>query len=280
MTNQEISEVFSLLNEAGWKPMVCDTPVPFYNNGVPAGPPNGTGDYDGDYLMLPRELVGYEPTFMIVVRGESMCGAGIENGDIVSLQATDNAEDGDIVVAWLDGEATLKVFYRDENGEAWLVPQNPQYQPIKMSEFSTARILGRVVDVKKSVGRVPFRQIQQQMRATKPKDVQQELTDEMVKRAVQRIVPKMSNSRQWFCVYRVLADKGYLHEHAFYELRECVNRLFPNNEYSINVKDISRMAVGSFDKRLFFWEEQTAPVQGKRYMEYLTLAQEFQKMLE
>ena len=149
-----------------------------------------------------------------------------------------------------------------------------------MSEFSTARILGRVVDVKKSVGRVPFRQIQQQMRATKPKDVQQELTDEMVKRAVQRIVPKMSNSRQWFCVYRVLADKGYLHEHAFYELRECVNRLFPNNDYSINVKDISRMAVGSFDKRLFFWEEQTAPVQGKRYMEYLTLAQEFQKMLE
>ena len=44
MNDQEITEIFSLLNEAGWEPMVCDTPVPFYNNGVPAGPPNGTGD--------------------------------------------------------------------------------------------------------------------------------------------------------------------------------------------------------------------------------------------
>ena len=280
MKENDIREVTTLLTEAGWEPMVCDTPVPYFENGVPAGSPNDMGDYDGEYLMLPRQLVGYEPVIMIQVRGESMCGAGIENGDIVTLHVKDTAEDGDVVMAWLDGEVTLKVFYRDEEGEAWLVPQNQMYQPIKMSEFTSVKILGCVMDVKKSVGRVPFRQIQQQMRSVKRADDAQVLTDAVVKRAVQKIVPKMTNSRQWFCVYRVLADKGFLHDRAFYELQECINRLFPNNDFNINVKDLSRMAVGCFDKRLFFWEEQTAPVQGKRFTEYLTLAQEFQRLLE
>lgn len=260
--------------------MLCDTAVPYSENGVPAGVPNDMGDYDGAYIMLPRELVGYEPLMMVAVRGESMCGAGIENGDVVTLRVGPCAEDGDIVMAWLDGEVTLKVFYRDEDGEAWLVPQNIMFQPIRMSEFAAVRILGRVVDVKKPVGRVPFRQIQQQMRAVKRKEEPQELTDEVMRRAVQKLLPQMTNNRQWYCVYRVLVDKGYLHEHAFYELRECIDRLFPNNDFTINTKDLSRMAVGSFDKRLFFWEEQTAPVQGKRYTEYLMLAQEFQKLLE
>lgn len=280
MSEKEICEVSALLAEAGWEPMVCDTPVPYFENGVPAGPPNDMGDYDGEYLMLPRNLVGYEPMIMLQVHGESMCGAGIENGDVVTLRVGDSAEDGDVVMAWLDGEATLKVFYRDEEGEAWLVPQNQMYQPIRMSEFTSVRILGTVIDVKKPVGRVPFRQIQQQMRSAKRKESVPDLTDAVVRRAVQKIEPRMTSSRQWFCVYRVLADKGYIHERGFYELHECMNRLFPENNFSINAKDLSRMAVGCFDKRLFFWEEQSAPVQGKRFTEYLTLAQDFQRLLE
>ena len=280
MDEKELKELMALLKDAGWQPMVCDTPVPYSENGVPAGMPNNMGDYDGDYILLPRELVGYEPLMMVAVRGESMCGAGIENGDIVTLRVGACVEDGDIVMAWLDGEVTLKAFYRDEDGEAWLVPQNEKYKAIKMSEFTEVRILGRVVDVKKPVGRVPFRQIQQQLRAVKGKDEPKDLTDEVVQRAVKKLLPHMTNSRQWYCVYRVLVDKGYIHDRAFYELRECMDKLFPGNEFTINVKDLSRLAVGSFDKRLFFWEEQTAPVQGKRYGEYLMLAQLFQGYLE
>ena len=277
---RETKEVFDRLTQAGWEPMLCDTPVPYNDNGVPAGPPNDLGDYDGDYILLPRELVGYEPTMMIRVKGDSMCGAGIERGDVVTLRVCDTAEDGDVVMAWLDGEATLKVFYRDAAGEAWLVPQNPAYQPIKMSAFATSRIMGRVVDVKKPVARVPYRAIQQQMRSVSRSEEPPTLTDEAVRRAVQKMVPQMTNNRQWFCVYRVLADKGYLHDGAFSELRECMDRLFPENDFTINTKDLSRMAVGSFSKRLFFWEEHSAPVQGKRFAEYLALAQAFQRLLE
>ena len=55
--------------------------------------------------------------------------------------------------------------------------------------------------------------------------------------------------------------------------------MLPDNDYSINPKDLSRMDVDSFHKRLIFWEEKDAPVQGKRFNEYKALAQAFQDML-
>ena len=129
MSKRIIDDAVQLLKDAGWQPMVCDTAVPYFDNGVPAGIPQDLGEYSGESVMLPKEIMGYEPMIMIRVRGESMCGAGIENGDMVTLLLDTNVEDGDIVVAWLDGEATLKVFYRDEAGEAWLVPQNENTNP-------------------------------------------------------------------------------------------------------------------------------------------------------
>ena len=279
MTNQEYLDIYNLLEAQGWNPMVCDTPIPLYNCGVPAGTPKEPGSYDGDNILLPRELVGYEPTIAIVVRGCSMQGANIEDGDVVTVRVGQEAEDGDIVVALLDGEATLKVFFRDEDGEVWLVPQNETYQPIKVSEFTSARILGRVVSVKKAVPRVSFRTIQQQMRNVKRQGDENSLTDEKLRRAIMKIARQMTTSRHWFCVYRVLADKGYIGEGDFFSLREKVNQLLPDNDYNINPKDLSRLDVDSFHKRLFFWEEKDAPVQGKRFYEYKALAQAFQDML-
>ena len=73
MDEQELKDIFDLLEKQGWKPMLCDTPVPFYDCGVSAGIPQGIGEYGGDNIMLPRELVGYEPMVLIRVRGNSLC---------------------------------------------------------------------------------------------------------------------------------------------------------------------------------------------------------------
>ena len=93
-SEKEVKEVLRLLEEAGWQPMVCDTAVPYFDCGVPAGIPQMVGDYEGDCIMLPKGLTTYEPIVVIKVRGESMCGAGIENGDMVTLQLDSNVEDG------------------------------------------------------------------------------------------------------------------------------------------------------------------------------------------
>ena len=280
MELMEINEALKILKEQGWNPMVCDTPVPLYTCGVPAGPPKAPGDYDGDYILLPRELVGYEPVFTITVKGTSMEDANLKNGDQVFVKAVKTVEDGEIVVVMLDGEATMKAYYRDENGEAWLVPQNDMYHPMKVSEFTSAHILGVVVGVKKNVPRVSFRAIQQQMRSVKQQNEEKSKPDDSkLRKAIATIARQMTSNRQWFSVYRILADKEIIPEHDFYALRDKVNELLPDNDYNINPKDLSKLDVDSFSKRLFFWEENDAPVQGKRFYEYLNLANAFKGML-
>lgn len=274
-----MKEALFLLHVAGWEPMVADTPVPYYENGIPAGPPNVMGDDGHEYVMLPKEMVEGGMIYT-KVKGTSMCGAGIENGDMVQILLTEDFEDGDVVVAWLDGEATLKAFFRDEDGEIWLVPQNDMYQPIRVSDFFSVRIVGKVIGVKKAVPRVSFRAIQQQMKSVKRAEKSAlEVNDDNVRKAVARIERQMTSSRQWFCIYRVLVDRGCLEDHDFAGLREKMNELFPDNDFSINPKDLARLDVGSFRKHLLFWEEADAPVQGKRYWEYHTLAKAFQDLL-
>jgi repressor LexA len=99
-----------------------------------------------DVLPLPKELVG-DPTsgslFMLKVAGESMIEAAIEDGDWVVVRQQQDADNGAIVAAMIDGEATVKTFQR-RDGHAWLLPHNPAYSPIPADE---ATILGRVVSV-------------------------------------------------------------------------------------------------------------------------------------
>jgi repressor LexA len=101
-----------------------------------------------DTFPLPRQLVGEGEHFLLQVRGDSMINAAITDGDWVVVRAQEDAENGDIVAAMLEGrgdegEATVKTFKRSE-GHVWLMPHNPIYDPILGDE---ARILGRVVSV-------------------------------------------------------------------------------------------------------------------------------------
>jgi repressor LexA len=92
---------------------------------------------------LPREIVGEGTLFLLTVSGDSMVEAAITDGDWVVVRQQSVAENGDIVAAMIDGEATVKTFKR-RDGHVWLMPSNPEYQPIPGDE---ATILGRVVAV-------------------------------------------------------------------------------------------------------------------------------------
>jgi repressor LexA len=100
-----------------------------------------------DVFPLPRELVGSGTLFMLKVVGDSMVDAAIADGDWVVVRQQPNAENGDIVAAMIDGEATVKTFKR-RDGHVWLLPHNPAYAPIPGDE---ATILGRVVTVLRKV---------------------------------------------------------------------------------------------------------------------------------
>ncbi|CAG7598027.1 transcriptional repressor LexA [Leucobacter soli] len=107
-----------------------------------------TADQQVDELVpLPRALVGDGQLFMLKVVGDSMIDAAICDGDFVVVRQQRDAENGDIVAAMLDGEATVKVFRR-RDGHTWLLPRNSAFEPI-LGDY--AEVLGRVVAVFRSV---------------------------------------------------------------------------------------------------------------------------------
>ena len=98
MTSQELKELFQSLEAQGWKPLLCDTPVPYYESPVVCGEPTGVGDIVEETRMLPKEFLSMQPEFIVTVRGDSMKDAGIVEGDAVKVETGVSIHDGDIVL--------------------------------------------------------------------------------------------------------------------------------------------------------------------------------------
>lgn len=96
-----------------------------------------------EYIKIPEPWVSGRVDFALKVQGDSMIGAGILDGDIALVQRQPTAQDGDIVVALLDEEATLKRFERGPDA-ILLHAENPRYAPIVSRDVS---ILGRLVGI-------------------------------------------------------------------------------------------------------------------------------------
>lgn len=118
------------------------TPVPVIGR-VTAGIPILASENIEEYITIPNILLGDGEHYILGVRGESMINAGIMDGDYVVIKKQQDANNGDIVVAMIDDEATVKRFYR-ENDHIRLQPENPTMEPI-LSKHVT--ILGKVVSL-------------------------------------------------------------------------------------------------------------------------------------
>ncbi len=110
---------------------------------IAAGGPILAEEAVEDVFPLPRELVGEGALFLLKVVGESMVDAAICDGDWVVVRQQNVADNGDIVAAMIDGEATVKTFKRT-GGQVWLMPHNPAFDPIPGND---AAVLGKVVTV-------------------------------------------------------------------------------------------------------------------------------------
>lgn len=114
---------------------------------IAAGTPILAEQATDEVFGLPRQLVGEGTCFMLRVRGESMIDAAICDGDFVVIRQQPSAENGEIVAALIDDEATVKVLQR-RNGQVWLLPCNESFAPI---DGTHATILGKVVSVLRRV---------------------------------------------------------------------------------------------------------------------------------
>lgn len=114
---------------------------------IAAGAPILADQVVEDVFPLPRQLTGKGELFMLKVSGDSMIEAAICDGDWVVIRRQNVAENGEIVAAMIDGEATIKVLSR-KDGHVWLLPRNEDYAPIPADD---AEVLGRVVTVLRAI---------------------------------------------------------------------------------------------------------------------------------
>jgi repressor LexA len=114
---------------------------------IAAGVPITADQQIDEVFPLPRQLVGKGELFMLKVSGDSMVDAAICDGDWIVVRQQPTAENGDIVAALLDDEATVKVF-QQRDGHTWLLPRNTSFAPI-LGDY--AQVLGKVVAVLRAV---------------------------------------------------------------------------------------------------------------------------------
>ncbi len=114
---------------------------------VAAGEPIVAEENVEEYMQIPDVIGGESGDYILKVRGESMKDVGILEGDFVVVRRADDARDGEIVVAMIDGEATVKRFFREKD-HIRLQPENSEMEPIITRE---AEVCGTVVGVFRSI---------------------------------------------------------------------------------------------------------------------------------
>ncbi len=148
VTSQEDAKWGNLLDQSVfslYQPANEETvELPLFSHKVVAGFPSPADDYIENRLDLNEKLVrNKEATFLLVVEGDSMQKAGIQDGDILVVDRSIEPSDGKIVIAALDGELTVKRLSVKSTG-TWLVPENDDYPPIPVREESDMVIWGVV----------------------------------------------------------------------------------------------------------------------------------------
>lgn len=119
-------------------------PLPFFEGGIAAGFPSPAQDYIDLKIDLNTELISNpSSTFYARVKGTSMQDAGISDGDILVIDKSIEPHDGATAVCYIDGEFTLK-YIKIEADAVYLVPANPKFQPIKVTEENDFCIWGIV----------------------------------------------------------------------------------------------------------------------------------------
>ena len=134
------------LGDTGSERLAAPAYVPVVGR-IAAGGPILAEQVVEDVFPLPRQLVGDGELFLLKVSGDSMVDAAICDGDWVVVRQQNVADNGDIVAAMIDGEATVKTFKRTK-GQVWLMPHNPAFDPIPGND---AVVLGKVVTVIRKV---------------------------------------------------------------------------------------------------------------------------------
>lgn len=274
----DFESILSILDQKGLNPRVCDTPVPYYDNRVRCGSPLELGDVVEETRLWPKALLTIAPEYVVTVSGNSMKDAGIDEGDEVRVRAVQTPRDGDIVLMLIDGECTIKTYCTDEDGCVWLVPQNDSYDAFPLSSVN-ASLMGVVCAVVKKSPRTSYRACMDKIARARAKQ-STPVCPKRVKKAINAIGQEIKVARHWYAVYRTFVDMKIIPDGDFAPFCSLVSDILPSHTHLPRAEELQRLALQSFRRPVILWREDDAPVSGKRFRVYLTLAQRTRELMK
>ena len=286
MDEKELKEIFEFLQKAGANPQLCDTEVPYFEASVRAGLPteNFAEEAFVEMMSLPRKMLASTPAMILDIDGDSMEDANLYDGDRVLVLLTQKFRDGDVVVVRIGDTYTVKCFYEDDEGKHWLVAQNKEkedeYRPILLDEEESVQVYGKVAFVMKAELRMPIRNIRKRVNKEKEERRKNEAVPEWkVRRAIREIATEIEVSRLWFAVYKMMVDLSAVEDGNIDGFCQMLKEEVPNHGFLPVTKDLQRMEVDSFARSVVLWDENNAPVQGKRFKKYKEIARKTEELL-
>jgi hypothetical protein len=284
MKIEELKEIFALLENAGWQPQLCDTPIPVYES-VHAGNPVDPGNIPPDMALVPKAFLSLYRESMVRVKGNSMIDRGIEDGDMVRLVFEQTPREGDIVVVAIGTECTLKCYYEDDDGTRWLVPQNraekEKYKAIRLDDNNESVYLcGVVTELCKPLPRVPTKAMRGVLAEAKADYVEEpRISDRRVSAVIKMLAGEIKIQRHWYAVCRGMIDETVYGENEYDLFCSRVAKEVPWHQHLPRADEMQAMAVESFSKSVVKWDERRAPVKGTRFRTYKALGEKTIRLL-
>lgn len=251
----------------------CGILVPFYDVKASCGLPTEQGDIPPEMIRVPGGDFDGLNTYTISVKGDSMVGVGIYDGDVLLVEKTFQLRNRDVIYVSIDGEWMVKNYYMDDLGRHWLVPSNPKYSPTQITEDMNIYIGGKVKynltmhgDSRENLVNCISNYLQQE---AEPKPEPPRMpTQQEVEAALIHAGGCIENMRCWLGACRVLMDCGFIKEGDYATFCDLVKYVLPDHKHLPKKYEVGRMAVECFSKPFDTWTDATAPVHGEAYLKY------------
>lgn len=226
------------------------------------------------FLRLPQDAIERNTVMDIDAMDNSMKDEGILQGDRLRVQLTRQIRDGDIVWACINSKSAIRIYFTDEQGKTWLLPRNDDYDAFRITHETDVHIIGRVVEHVKGTMRASYAECERSVKRFRIKQTASKgIPEKQIKEMFREVGPDIRIGRQWYAVFRPLVDKGALPSNGYDTFVRWLEEALPGHHNLPDAKELRRMAVESFAKPVCLWDADKAPVSGKRFEDYLMIAQ-------
>lgn len=284
MENSELEELEETLLEEGFRLIKGCTRVKVLGTAVPAGNPEDLEDQVEEEFNI--AIQGENLLYSLEVKGNSMIDLGIYPGDSLLVKQVTVPRSNDIVVARNEeGNGTVKVFFRDENDKPWLIPANPNFDPIELdNSWTIVAMVKEIIHARPAVtNQFCMGMLARYKSKTKSKE-EYKPTYEDIEIALNAATAMMKTrrietGRIWFAVYRAMVDCKIIKKDDYTGFLSILSDHMLQCP-TINVKDLStKMDILSFRRSVKEWDIRNAPVGGRTFYNYQEVATAFIKAM-